>query len=84
MGRLIDADKLNSYIKGKLGSMAEYELFATMIDMQPTAYDVDKVVEQITKKAIAEDEVLYVNGDEITYFVRLDEVNEIVKGGGQG
>ncbi|MFV0344228.1 MAG: DUF551 domain-containing protein [Anaerocolumna sp.] len=36
--RLIDADKLDSYVKDKLcGNRAEYELFATMIDNQPTA-----------------------------------------------
>jgi len=43
--RLIDADKLDSYIKSMLGNMAEYELFATMIDNQPTAFDVGKVAE---------------------------------------
>lgn len=49
--RLIDADKFDKYVRTKLGSMAEYELFATMIDNQPTAYDVNKVWDEITDRA---------------------------------
>lgn len=49
--KLIDADELDNYIKEKLGDMAEYELFATMIDNQPDAYDIEKVLEQLQRVA---------------------------------
>jgi small nuclear ribonucleoprotein (snRNP)-like protein len=62
------------------GMLSSVDAFMNFIVQLPTVYDVDRAVEQITKKAIAEDEVLYVNGDKITYFVRLDEVIEILKG----
>lgn len=46
--RLIDADKLIEDIhKRNYISKALSEIFETIIDEQPTAYDVDKVVEQL-------------------------------------
>lgn len=49
--RLVDADKLIEDIhKRNYISKALSEIFETIIDEQPTAYDVDKVVEQLEKK----------------------------------
>lgn len=79
--RLIDADKLDSYIKSKLSNMAEYELFATMIDNQPTAFDVGKVVERLEEMR---DELLHstdYNNDIINYCLDwFDMAIDIVKG----
>lgn len=46
--RLVDADKLIEDIhKRNYISKALSEIFETIIDEQPTAYDVDKVVEEL-------------------------------------
>ena len=50
MSRLIDADELIKYIKiWGIGTsiMSDQKEFIDCIDRQPTAFDVDKVVEQI-------------------------------------
>lgn len=69
--------------KGVLSQYAEEykKSVLRILDEARTAYDVDKVVERLVKKAVSEDEVLYVNGDEFTYFIRLDDVKAILKGG---
>lgn len=46
MGRLIDADELKKYLKKYL----HYGHAIPWVDAQPTAYDPDKVVEQLEKK----------------------------------
>jgi len=46
------------------------------INSQPTAYDVDKVVEQLRTKSFC--------GDFGGNYIDIDEAIEIVKGGGQG
>ena len=78
MGRLIDADKLleetrkdRDYAE-KNGFLDMYYERQTLIDRiksQPTAYDVDKVVEQIKALSPAN-------------YVTKDDVLKIVKGGG--
>ena len=73
MSRLIDADALKSLIAG----MAIYNNYPAnkanalceLIDAQPTAYDVGKVVEQIKSLSPAN-------------YVSKDDVLKIVKGGG--
>lgn len=50
MGRLIDADKLKDAINNSLNTGRETfpaEIMYEAIDAQPTAYDPDKVVEQL-------------------------------------
>ena len=78
MGRLIDADKLleetrkdRDYAE-KNGFLDMYYERQTLIDrikLQPTAYDVDEVVEQIKILSPAN-------------YVTKDDVLKIVKGGG--
>lgn len=68
--RLIDADNLILDIRKRpYINKALSEIFETIIDAQPTAYDVDKVVEQIKSMSPAN-------------YVSKDDVLKIVKGGG--
>lgn len=75
--RLIDADKLihalaNDFIGGK-------KTLGQVIDEQPTAFDVDKVVEQL--ELLIEDKTSE-SGDDWYTAECLNEAIEIVKGGG--
>ena len=78
MGRLIDADKLLEETKrdrdyarknGFLDMYYERQVLIDRIESQPTAYDVEKVVEQIKILSPAN-------------YVTKDDVLKIVKGGG--
>lgn len=78
--RLIDVDKITDK------EIAEYlgRVFASctedvrcLLDEQPTAFDADKVIEQIKDHAI-EFETFGISSD----YVELDHVIEIVRGGG--
>lgn len=82
--RLIDADKLIEHFEkvkkesSSLVDMAHIIGFQSVIDAQPTAYDPDKVAEQL------ED---YSNADEAERIgtipvIELDDAIKIVKGGG--
>lgn len=74
MNRLIDADELIEYIKiweiGTSISSDQKELI-DCVNKQPTAFDVDKVVEQLENYLF---EKYCIEGDAI--------IDEIVKGGG--
>lgn len=77
MGRLIDADKFNGKVIASHTGSGVIKLVA--IDDVPTAYDPDKVVEQL--KAVSYER--YGNdgmGGELV--VNLDDAVEIMKGGG--
>lgn len=74
MGRLIDAGKFLNNISGMLKSMEDYDAVRKVINNMPTAYDVDKVVEQLDEY--------------ITHFVGrksalYQTVIQIVKAGGK-
>lgn len=47
MGKLIDADPVLDNLSGRLESMKDYDAVKDVINNMPTAYDVDKVVEQL-------------------------------------
>ena len=74
--RLIDADKLEEAINSSLNTGRETfspEIIREAIDEQPTAFDVDKVVEQLDTyitKLVGRNSALY------------QTVMQIVKGGG--
>lgn len=81
--RLIDADAFKSQIAGMAISnnypANKANALCELIDAQPTAYDPDKVVEQLEKVAFER----YGNdgmGGEMV--VNMDDAIEIVKGGG--
>ena len=76
MGRLIDANNLQ--FNGRNYNKSQMKANLDFIDSQPTAYDPDKVVEQL------ED---YSNVNEAERLgtipvIELDDAIEIVKGGG--
>lgn len=82
--RLIDADELMQEIKSlrivinKKQTLSESvkETILKNIDTQPTAYDIDKVVEELEKK-LSEKKYQHENED---YFVGICDAIEIVKG----
>lgn len=72
--RLIDADELIKYIKiWEIGTSisSDQEEFIGCVNNQPTAFDVDKVVEQLENYLF---EKYCIEGD--------TTIDEIVKGGG--
>lgn len=80
--RLIDADALKEYCMRASKSDDDFRrvslaTLASVIDAQPTAYDADKVVEQLN------DNFRVVRTDEDLEWNRaMDEAITIVKGGG--
>ena len=84
MGRLIDADKIKTIDYSGLIFIApnDYEKIADyfyqqLIKNQPTAYDVDKVVEQLKE---CERYVYDAVSDEDNYVIDTEKAIEIVKG----
>jgi hypothetical protein len=81
--RLIDADELiedlkESYDECEIQTVLEYFGIYEFIKEQPTAYDVDRVVEKLEELARINMEVLGVRAD----YVQLEQVKKIVKRGG--
>lgn len=85
--RLIDADNLNfegqNYNKSQMKSILDF------IDAQPTAYDVDKVVEQLEdlKSRVPVnrvlDDIINDKPKELGMLIAYDKAIEIVKAGGR-
>ena len=87
--KLIDADKLKEAINSSLNTGRETfspEIIYEAVDEQPTAFDVDKVVEQLEKLADeANDKILEAGELQLYYDGYEDAMRtavEIVKGGG--
>ena len=77
MGRLIDAGLFLDNLSGRLESMKDYDAVKDVINNMPTAYDPDKVVDQLN------DKFRVVRTDEDLEWNRaMDEAITIVKGGG--
>lgn len=79
--RLIDADKINS--KDVIMGNSEFakdirKAMQDLIDSQPTAYDMDKVVEQLEerKKYLLKDFVLAEKAETVKE-ITMDRINEI-------
>ncbi len=89
MGRMIDADELEGHIKilGIWDEVENKDVFTNdikdailkLIEAQPTAYDPDKIVEQISRAAFERYGNPGMGGETV---VNLDDAIEIVKGGG--
>ena len=77
MGRLIDAGLFLDNLSGRLESMKDYDAVNDVINNMPTAYDPDKIVEQLNDKfrVVRTDEDLEWNRG-------MGEAITIVKGGG--
>ena len=88
MGRLIDADKLleetrrdRDYARknGFLDMYYERQVLIDRIEAQPTAYDPEKVVEQLESLSNAEADYYYAGSNDV---IDREDAIEIVKGGG--
>ena len=92
--RLIDADSLKKFLTKLYEAGAPYDGIIELLDKQPTAYDVDKVLEQLEDKVKEYDERIEKRKganffDETERIKQFDErawgieiAIEIVKGGG--
>jgi len=80
--RLIDADKIdfNKVFKGQSDFAKDTRKTAqSLIDAQPTAYDMEKVVEQLENLDLGG---IRMQEDGKYYLIRQSEAIEIVKAGG--
>lgn len=96
MGRLIDADKSKADLEKAISKNEDMDCLdflriASVIDKQPTAYDPDKVVQQLEKRIQTHERCIEYekkNGTITEEFQQrkavevLKEAIEIVKGGG--
>lgn len=94
--RLIDAGLFLDNLSGRLESMKDYDAVKDVINNMPTAYDPDKVVEQLEKLKKAEQdrpddcdedgcgdgEQIYDDGRSQGRYEAFSKAIEIVKGGG--
>jgi hypothetical protein len=83
--KLIDADALKEYCIRASKSDDDFRrvslaTLASVIDVQPTAYDADKVVEQLKERSKEYNSGVRLHGKPEE--IRIDEAIEIVKGGG--
>ena len=80
MGRMIDAGLFLDNLSGRLESMKDYDAVKDVINNMPTAYDSDKVVEQLEDCSMWKELLVY----EMTHREReiVKRAIEIVKGGG--
>lgn len=87
--RLIDADALKEYCMNASKSDDDFRrvslaTLANVVDVQPTAYDVDKVVAQLEDRKSLMLETLKISESDIDRgrIYGMDKAIEIVKGGG--
>lgn len=86
MGRLINADNLQ--FNGRNYNKSQMKAILDFIDSQPTAYDPDKVVEQLEKlKSLVPvnrvlDDIINDKPKELGMLIAYEKAIEIVKGGG--
>lgn len=79
MGRLIDAGLFLDNLSGRLESMKDYDAVKDVINNMPTAYDPDKIVEQLEDRSTLSRPVGWTKSYEI---ITLKDAVEIVEGGG--
>ena len=80
MGRLIDAGLFLDNLSGRLESMKDYDAVKDVINNMPTAYDPDKVVEQLEERSKEYNSGVRLHGKPEEMLT--DDAIEIVKGGG--
>lgn len=79
---LIDADELKKDLKSVTlsnGTLLNTNTVLLLLDKYPTAYDVDKVVEQLKTDSSIK---LYGSGNSDNYLIPVKRAIEIVKAGG--
>ena len=88
MRRLIDAGLVLDNLSGRLESMKDYDAVKDVINNIQTAYDPDKVVEQLEKlKSLVPvnrvlDDIVNDKPKELGMLIAYRKAIEIVKGGG--
>ena len=86
MGRLIDAGLVLDNLSGRLESMKDYDAVKDAINNMPTAYDIDKVVEELEENASRYTKKYATpygnNGYRDTKAISIHKAIEIVKRGG--
>ena len=80
MGRLIDAGLFLDNLSGRLESMKDYDAVKDVINNMPTAYDPDKVVEQLEDRSEEYNSGVRLHGKPEEMLT--DDAIEIVKAGG--
>lgn len=80
MSKLIETSKILDNLSGMLKSMDDYDAVKKVINDMPTAYDVDKVVEQLKKRSEEYNSGVRLHGKPEEMITT--EAIEIVKGGG--
>ena len=86
MSRLIDADLLKAEFTGNFHEMWHYTGIWAMIDCTPTAYDTDRVIEQLDNEAANNTEFFTDDYRDDYYrgaYAAYCEAIEIVKRGGR-
>ena len=81
--RLIDADELKAKISRSTCNYPELmwkKVTCDVINNQPTAYDIDKVVEQIKNNSFTHSSVNWMFVDDL---VRTEEAIDIIRNGGK-
>ena len=78
--RLIDADKFKEFLTKLYEEGAPYDGIIELLDKEPTAYDVDKVVQKLNKQQ--NNKGFGGTLQEMFYDSGLDAAIEIVKRGG--
>ena len=78
--RLIDADSFKKFLTKLYEAGAPYDGIIELLDKQPTAYDVDKVVQKLNEQQ--NNKGFGGTLQEMFYDSGLDAAIEIVKGGG--
>ena len=88
MGRLIDAGMFLNNLSGRLESMKDYDAVKDVINNIPTAYDPDKVVQQLEElKSLVPvnrllDDIVNEKPKELGMIIAYRKAIDIVKGGG--
>lgn len=76
--RLIDADRLIEVLNRNFSHTGGVEVMYQIVDKQPTAYDIDRVVKQLDKASDCYE--CNEQGREYVRMINLTEAVEIVRG----
>ena len=79
MSRLIDADDFKKFLQALCKAGAPYEDVVQLLDNQPTAFDMENVVEQLESLSNAEADYYYASVNDV---IDREDAIDIVKEGG--
>lgn len=79
MSRLIDADRFKRFLQALCKAGAPYDEVVQLLDKEPTAYDVSKVVEELKELPNREADYYYAHSNDV--IDREDAIDIVRKGG---